>query len=194
MISKLCKELCLFLFPVSCVHCQKKGESAFEILCQTCRSHVELEKEEKTFCFNAHSPFFSYYFHLKSIDAKKHTLDVICYLVIKVLSERFSKVDYILPGVEKSLKKNRFFLNVVKQVAKQIDIKICDPFDFKLADRVYDKKGRLLGSLFLKKKSIALKGKRILVVFEREEFSKQEYEQALKVMDVEQVEILSLFK
>lgn len=79
-------------------------------------------------------------------------------------------------------------------VAKQIDIKVCDPFDFKLADRVYDKKGRLLGSLFLKEKSIALKGKRVLVVFEREEFSKQEYEQALKVRDAEQVEILSLFK
>lgn len=194
MIFKVCKELCLFLFPVSCVHCQKKGETPFEILCQTCRSHVELENEEETFCFHAHSPFFSYYYHLKSIDAKKHTLDLICYLVVKVLSRRFSNLDYILPGVDKSVKKNNFFLNIVNEVAKRIDTKICDPLILKLEDQVYDKKGRLLGGLCVKKKSNALAGKRILIVFERQEFSRQEYEQALKMIGVENVEILSLFK
>ena len=164
------QELFRFIYPGGCLVCQESKERIDHYLCKACQTSVELTDAlfylQDVYCFDecdAITILLSQY--KKSFSPNLRAL-LVSWMMVQFLKMDWDMPDYIAAAAAEEvtlLKRNPTNKTLARSFAKMLGKPLLDLFGYRLQDGVYDDKGDLLGSLYLKPCK-SLQGKTLLII------------------------------
>lgn len=162
------------VFPTQCVHCSQLTQRFDRVLCQHCFDLIWTEQGKwqstKWIPFHKDSPLSSLWNFAKAKNYKKPIK-----LLAALCIAQWCKVQKFIPDVitwypdpDNILMKNTCSKYLAQELASFFGVKALEIFFWEIDSGVFDEHGNILAKCKLLEEAIDLKGKRCLIVAEKE--------------------------